>query len=627
MVMVHSGIKVVDDAISKIEKKRCSILVVGKKAAETFTFQLAKSFCEKGKPQSGISKRFQTVYVNFNDSDENFSEKAMQVGWGSKNEKPEDLFDAYIDMYDRRSVGGIDAIVKEISDKIDRIRNEKREESLEEVLVIVNSLSRLALYLGEEKVLNFLSTMNFLKYDDINLLVFFFLNDSLHEPLFTNRVKSLVDSAIVFREDYKMEITENFFGLEGFGESSIMTKWYPCLDLKERGIVPVDFLEMSKEYRRKDEESKNGKEIEKEKEIKRNEELKKHEKLKKKVEFAEARKIIEYCKGKGFLSHDELESYEHLVEDEEELVKWMKRKQKEYSKKDLKTFRTGIWAIDRLFSEKTNLLGGMEQLFGIAIVYDIHLIDMYPFFAKILCRCFEEDKSFIEISTEDNPELLLESLEYSHGMYVDRDTIREELLKKEKSHFRFINCYGAEPSEDEFKKCDNITYTDTPYNITILYARYKDARESINKELRRKGDETGPIIWLNSYSNLASVSSVENAYSFSVNTIMARDIWSPQEKWFSLMLFSMQRGFLSKEDEQTLLQVSDGIIEFKSRRILGNRIYYFRVPKMPNTDKTVPWTPYKIMEEKLGFLPLDEETVYHYLNTGILEIKGGMKGE
>lgn len=43
MVEVHSGIKVIDDALKGIKKKRCSILVVGKKAAETFTFQLVKS--------------------------------------------------------------------------------------------------------------------------------------------------------------------------------------------------------------------------------------------------------------------------------------------------------------------------------------------------------------------------------------------------------------------------------------------------------------------------------------------------------------------------------------------------------------------------------------------------------
>jgi KaiC/GvpD/RAD55 family RecA-like ATPase len=591
MVEVRSGIKVVDDAIKGIKKRRCSILVVGKKAAETFTFQLAKSFCAKQKSQPNNVTDFQTIYVNFNDSKENISEKAKRIGWNSKNEGP----DEFIDMYDRRSVGNPDNIVNTISNSIARIREEKKKEPVREIVVFVNSLSRLALYLGEDKVLDFLSTMNYLEYPDINLFVFFFLDDSLHESLFISKVRSLVDCAIVFRENYEMEITENFFGLEGFGESATVTKWYSCLDMKEYGIIPVDSLDIARLCKEDDEE------------------------LKRRVELAEARKVMEYCKREGYLDDDE---YENLRMDGDKRIEWMKEKRKKYKREDLKTFRTGIWAIDRLFSDEENILGGIEHIFGIAIVYDIHLVDMYPVFAKIVCRCFEEEKSLIEISTEDNPELFLLSLQYSHGMNLEYEAIRNELLRKKKPKFKFINCYGIEPSEEEFKRCDNIFYTDAPYNITILFSKYRAARESLKKALRQEGDETGPVIWLNSYSNLASVSSVENAYSLGVNTIMAQDVWSPKDKWFSLMLFSMQKGFLSPDAEQTLQQVLDGIIEFKSRSILGNRIYYFRVPKMPKTDKTVAWTPYRIMEEKLGFLSLDEETVYHYLEAGILDIKG-----
>lgn len=595
MVEVHSGIKVVDDAIKEIEKRRCSILVVGKKAAETFTFQLAKSLCTKQKSQSNNTAELQTIYVNFNDSRESFLDKSKKIEWDSKNEKP----DEFIDLYDRRSVGDPDNIVSIIANSVERMRNEKKERtSSHEIVVIVNSLSRLALYRGEDKVLDFLSTMNYLEYPDIRLLVFFFLDNSLHESLFINKVKSLVDSAIVFREDHDMEITENFFGLQGFGESTTVTKWYPCLDMKEYGIVPVDFLEITA-LCNKDEE------------------------LKRRVEVAEARKILEYCKREGFLDDE----YKILIVDEKKLIEWMKKNQKKYKRENLKTFRTGIWAIDRLFSEEENILGGIAHIYGIAIVYDVHRMDMYPVFAKILCQCFEEEKSFIEISTEDDPESFLESLQYSHGMNLEYRRIQNELLEEKKPKFKFINCYGIKPSNEEFKKCGNIFYADTPYNITILFAKYRAARESLRKVLKPEGDETGPVIWLNSYSNLASVSSVENAYSLGVNTILAQDVWSPKDQWYSLMLFSMQRGFLPPEDEQTLLQVLDGIIEFKSRRILGNRIYYFRVPKMPKTNKTVAWTPYKIMREKLGFLPLDEETVYHYLEAGILKIKGGVKNE
>lgn len=615
MVMVNSGIKVVDDAIKDIKKRRCSILVVGKKAAETFTFQLAKSFCKKPESHLDNAKKYQTIYVNFSDSRESYLDKSKKIKWDSKNEEP----DEFVDMYDRRSVGDPDNIVNMISNSVERMKDENEEStSLQEIIVIVNSLSRLALYKGEEKVLDFLSTMNYLEYPDIRLLVFFYLDVSLHKDLFVNKVKSLVDSAIVFRENNEMEITENFLGLEGFGESTAVKKWYPCLDIKEYGIVPVDFLEISSKYSKIDEEIQDN-------EIKKKEEFKKEKELKKRLEFAEARKIMEYCKKEGFLDDEELENYKNLITNEKELINWIKKKQKEYKRENLKTFRTGIWAIDRLFSEKENILGGIEHIFGIAIVYDIHLVDMYPVFAKILCRCFEEEKTFIEISTEDNPELFLESLQYSHGMNLEYRKIQNELLEKEKPKFKFINCYGIEPSKGGFKKCDNIFYTDAPYNITLLFAKYKAARESLSRVLRQEGDETGPVIWLNSYSNLASVSSVKNAYSLGVNTIMAQDVWSPQDKWFSLMLFSMQRGFLSHEDEQTLLQVLDGTIEFRSRRIFGNRIYYLRVPKMPKTDRTVAWTPYTIMEEKLGFLSLDEETVYHYLKAGILEIKGGMK--
>ena len=602
MLEVHSGIKVVDDAINKVKKQRCSILVMGRKAAETFIFQLAKSLCEERESQSEKAEEFQTIYVNFNDSDENFIEKAERIGWGSENEKhdneirkPDDLVDMYIDMYDRRSVGGIDYIVKEISDKILEIRKNTEYGTEREIVIIVNSLSRLALYLEENKVLDLLATMNFLDTANIPLLVFFFLDDSLHEPLFINRVRSLVDGAIVFREDHQMEITENFFSLEGFGEPSSVTKWYPCLDIKEYGIVPVDFLELSNPQ--EDEE------------------------FRRRIRVAEARMVLRYGKREDFLNPEEQENYESLKKDEKKLLRWMERKQSDFrTKKDEMTFRTGIWAIDRIFSGKDDhLLGGIEHYYGIAIYYDVPPIDMHPVFAKILCQCFEDEKPFIEISIDDTPDSFLGSLD-SHGMKGELEKIKEEWLEEEKPRFKFINSYGVELSKD-LKGSKNIINIDNPYNVTIMLAKYRAARESLLRVSKTGEDEIGPVIWLNSYTGLASVTSVDNAFSFGLSTIMARDVWSPGDKWKSLMLFSMQKYFLSPEDDANLLQALDGTIEFSSRRILGNRMYYFSAPKMPKTNKMVPWTPYRI-KEKLGFLPLDEETVYDYLKAGVLKVKG-----
>jgi KaiC/GvpD/RAD55 family RecA-like ATPase len=636
MVEVHSGIKVIDDAIKEVSKKRCSVLVMGRKAAETFIFQLASSLCENHKSQTDNSKKIRTIYVNFNDSDENFLEKAERVGWGSEEEKlkgekkePKDLIDIYIDLYDRRSVGGIDSIVKKISDEVressdeviessdevressdevressDEVRessddaleskNKLKEESKGQIVIILNSLSRLALYLGEDRVLDFLSTMNYLETDaDISLLVFFTLDDSLHESLFVNRVKSLVDNAIIFKEDNEMEITENFFGLEGFGESTVVAKWYPCLDIEEYGIVPIDFLEVSKSY-------------EKDKD------------LKERIKLAEARIIMKFSKKEGYLDSNLEKNFKNIIKDEKEPVEWLDSKQKEYRNKHEKTFRTGIWAIDRVFSEKNNILGGMEHYYGIAVYYEIPPLDMHPVFAKILSQCFEDKKPFIEISIDDTPNVFLDSLKFSHKMKLEHEKIKKELIKGSK--FRFINSYGIEPSK-ELGKGGNIINIDNPYNVTIMFAKYREARKSLHKKLDPKEDETGPVIWLNSYTGLTSVTSFENAYSFGVSTIMAQDVWSPKDKWKSFMLFSMQKGFLSEKDDENMLQVLDGIIRFSSRRILGNRMYYFCAPKMPKTNKTVGWTPYRITE-RLGFLPLDEKTVYHYLEAGVLVIKG-----
>jgi KaiC/GvpD/RAD55 family RecA-like ATPase len=88
----------------------------------------------------------------------------------------------------------------------------------------------------------------------------------------------------------------------------------------------------------------------------------------------------------------------------------------------------------------------------------------------------------------------------------------------------------------------------------------------------------------------------------------------------------MQKGFLSSEDDENMLQVLDGIIRFSSRSVLGNRRYYFCAPKMPKTNETVSWTPY-VIKETLGFLPLDEETIFHYLEEKILEIEGRESNE
>ena len=597
MVEVHSGIKVVDDAIKDVSKERCSILVMGRRAAETFIFQLTRSLCKKPEPQSEEAKGFRTIYVNFNDSNENFSEKAENVGWDSKNKKPDDLVDIYIDMYDRRSVGGIDSIVKKISDEVKEIGKKTKKKAINQIVVIVNSLSRLTLYLDEDNVLDFLATMNFLENPaDISLLVFFFLDDSLHEPLFINRVRSLVDNAIVFREDHEMGITEDFFGLQGFGESSTVTKWYPCLDIKKHGIVPIDFLEIPESCKEDDE-------------------------LKERMKLAEARIMMEFCKKEGFLDDNLVKNFENLVKDEKKPVEWMKSKEKEYRKKREKTFRTGILAIDRIFSEKDNILGGMEHYYGIAVYYEIPPLDMHPVFAKILCQCFEDGKPFIEISIDDTPNVFLDGLEFSHKMKLERKKIKAELEKKKKPRFKFINSYGIEPS-GKLGKSDNIINIDNPYNVTIMFGKYREARDSLRKGLKPKKNETGPLIWLNSYTGLASVTSFEISYSFGVSTIMARDVWSPKDKWNSLMLFSMQKGFLSDKDDENMLQVLDGIIRFSSRRIFGNRMYYFCSPKMPKTNKTVGWTLYRL-KERLGFLPLDEETVYHYLKAGVLEVKGG----
>ena len=324
------------------------------------------------------------------------------------------------------------------------------------------------MYLGEDKVLDFLATMNFLDTADIPLLVFFFLDDSLHEPLFINRVKSLVDGAIVFEEDYQMEITENFFSLQGFGESAAAAKWYPCLDIKGYGIIPVDFLEVS--------------------------ELHEDKELRRRMEVAQARIILEYCKKEGILSVNEEKDYESLMKDEEKLSEWMEKKQSNFRMdKERKTFRTGIWAIDRIFSDRVNILGGIEQFYGIAIFYDIPPIDMHPVFAKILFQCFEDEKSFIEISIDDTPNVFLDSLELSHKMEMEYKRIKDELLKTEGARYKFINSYGIKPSED-LEESVNIINIDNPYNVTIMFAKYREARKSLRETLNPEENETGPVI-------------------------------------------------------------------------------------------------------------------------------------
>jgi KaiC/GvpD/RAD55 family RecA-like ATPase len=618
MLEAHCGIKVVDDALNKIRKKRCSVLVIGRNAAETFVFQLTRSVCKKDSNESSDkSKKIQTIYVNFTDSEENRRAKAKRVKWNLEEEKLTDI----IDMYDRRSVGSIDNVVKEISDKIDNAKgHSSAAPSKKEVIVIVNSLSRLALYLGEEKVLDFLITMNFLGSHDTLIHIFYYLDDSLHEPLFIDRVKSLVDCAIIFREDYEMEIRENFFGLQGFGESATVTRWYPCLDIREYGIVPMDYLEVRK-YEDSP-ESNNSPESEKT--------LIKDEEIERRIRVAEARMRVEYCKEESLLNDEDQKNYKTLYENEEKLCKWLK-KQEEILIAQRENFRSGIWTIDRIFSEKDNILGGLEHYYGIAIYFDVPPIDMHPVFGKILHQCLEDNKPFIEISIDDTPNVFLNSLKEAHSMNTEYEKIKDALLEDEHPRLKFINSYGIEPS-GELVGSENIINIDNPYNVTIMFAKYRKARELLNKAMRSEQTsassaepeerETGPVIWLNSYSGLAAVTSVDNAYSFGVNAIMAQDVWSPKDEWKSLMLFSLQKYFLSEEDDMNLLQVLDGIIEFSCRRVLGNRMYYFRVPKMPKTNKTVGWTPYKIMKERLGFLPLDEDTVYHYLKAKVLRIRG-----
>lgn len=607
---VLSGIKVVDNAIKKIKKQKCSILIMGRKAAETFIFQLTGKLCQVDKSRLKNSGKAHTIFVNFNDSNENLRIKAKRIKWDFTQSTP----NYFINMYDKRSVGSIDNVVKEISDEIDKIKKKNKKEHINQIIIIVNSLSKLALYLGEDKVLDFLVTMNFLDTAEIPLLVFFSLNDSLHESLFINRVESLVDSSIVFKEDHQMEITENFFSLKGFGESGMTTKWYPCLDINEYGIIPVDSLVVAKS----DENEEEGKEKKREGEESKKKKVSADDELIKRINTANAKMILKYCHEEGYIDHNR---YINLKDDEEKLLEWIE-KENENFKINKKFFRTGIWAIDRIFSDKDNLLGGMEHFYGIAIYHDTPPIDMHPIVAKIITQCLEDEKPFIEISIDDTPNVFLDSLRYSHKMDVDYKTIKEELLKEKlKSKFRFINSYGIEPFGD-LSVSENIINIDNPYNVTIMFSKYKDARDSLKKVFNPEKNEIGPVIWLNSYTGLGSITSVENAYSFGVNAVMAQDVWSPEDQWNSLMLFSMQKNFLSPEDDMNLLQALDGTIEFSFRKILGNRIYYFHVPKMPKTNKTVPWTPYKIMKEKIGFLSLDEETIYYYLKSGVLRIKG-----